>query len=138
MLFYWPFKDRCSSLRIHWRLLTILKINNKSAWSDVFWYVKIFIPWKFIQYTKHWDKTHMSKNFPLNKINVTKNEFFFLLQPYHRFAFNSWFLHELKHKVYLSRSVLRFLHFQLRLFLCFGSMKNMDSLTLKRHNSFQN
>ena len=138
MLFYWPFKDHCSSLRVHWKLLTILKINNKSAWSDVFWYVKIFMPWKFIQYTKHWAKTHMSKKFPLNKINVTKNEFFFLLQPYHRFAFNSWFLHELKHKVYLSRSVLRVFAFSVPSLFMFWFNEKHGLFDFKRHNSFQN
>ena len=44
-------------LRIQWRLSTILKTSNKSVWSNVFWYVKVYIPWKFIQYTMHWHKT---------------------------------------------------------------------------------
>ena len=26
-----------------------------------FWYVKVFIFWKFIQYTIYWDKTQMLK-----------------------------------------------------------------------------
>ena len=55
------------------------KIN--SVWSNVFWYVKVCNKlWKFIQYTIHWDKTQMLKKIPLDKINGTKNDFFFLLQ----------------------------------------------------------
>ena len=38
-------------LRIHWRLLTILKTSNKSVWSNVFRYVKVCMFWKCIQYT---------------------------------------------------------------------------------------
>ena len=40
-------------LRIHWRLLKILKTSYKIVWSNVFWYVKVYIFWKFIQYTLH-------------------------------------------------------------------------------------
>ena len=34
---------KLDELRIHWRLLTILKTRNKSAWSNVFffWYLKL-------------------------------------------------------------------------------------------------
>ena len=39
-----------TQLRIHWRRSTILK-TKKSIWSNVFWYVKICIFWKCIQYT---------------------------------------------------------------------------------------
>ena len=66
-----------SRLRIHWKLSTILKTSNKSIWSNVFWYVKVHIFWKFIQYTIHWEKTQMSKKFPSDKINVTKIHSFF-------------------------------------------------------------
>ena len=56
-------------LRIHWKLLAILKRSKvfeemdtlkafhdfktyyRSAWSNVFWYVKVYIFWKFIEYT---------------------------------------------------------------------------------------
>ena len=46
-------------LRIHWRLSTIIKSSNKSVWSNGFWYVKVYIFWKFIQYSIHWDKAQM-------------------------------------------------------------------------------
>ena len=47
-------------LRIQLKLSTILKTGNKSVWSNVFWYVRVCIFWKFIQYTIHWDKTQIS------------------------------------------------------------------------------
>ena len=31
-----------SPLRIHWRLSAIFKKSNKSIWSNVFWYIKIY------------------------------------------------------------------------------------------------
>ena len=62
-----------SRVRIHWKLFTILKRSNKSVWSNVFWYVKVCIFRKCIQYTIHWDKTQILKKFPSDKINGTKN-----------------------------------------------------------------
>ena len=59
-------------LRIHWRLLMISETGNKSVWSNVFWYVKVYISWKFVQSIINWDKTQMLKKFSLDKINVTK------------------------------------------------------------------
>ena len=43
-------------LRTHRRLSTILKTSNESAGGNIFWYVKVCIFWKCIQYTIHWDK----------------------------------------------------------------------------------
>ena len=63
--------------RIHWRLSTILNTSNKSVWSNVFWYIKVCILWKCIQWTIRWDKTQILKIFPSDKINGTKNSFFF-------------------------------------------------------------
>ena len=48
--------------------------KQKSVWSNVFWYVKVSILWKCVQYTIHWDKTNMF--FPSDKINGTKNVLF--------------------------------------------------------------
>ena len=122
--FYWseePFSKNNFDLRIHWRLSTILKTNSKSVWSNVFWYVKVCIFWKHIQYTIHWDKTQMLKKIPLDKINSTKNTLFFLLQApiHHSFTFNLWFLYELKHKVCLSKTVCGVFHF----WFCFVFIK---------------
>ena len=102
------------TLRIHWRLPTILKTSNKSAWSNVFWYVKVCIFWKCIQYTIHWEKTQILKKFLSNKLNGTKYALFFLsrVSTHQSFTFNLRFLYELKHKVCLSKTVCGIFHFQ--------------------------
>ena len=129
-----------SVLRIHGRLSTILKRSSKNVWSYDFWQVKVYIFWKFIQYTIYWDETEMLKKFQRNK----KCTLFFLwLAPtYHSVTFNSQFFYELKNKVHLSQTVCGIFNFQFRLVLIkvlfFSSAKNMASLTLNRHNSFQN
>ena len=51
-------------LRIHWSLSKDFKNNQKSVWSNVFWYVKVCIFWKCIQYTIRWDKIEMLKKSP--------------------------------------------------------------------------
>ena len=57
----------------------------------------------------------MSKKYPSNKINVTKNAIFFLSQAPtdHSFTFNSQFLYELKHNFPLSKKSVRFCTFHL-------------------------
>ena len=64
-------------IKLKWRPLTILKTSNKSLRSNIFWYVKVCIFWRCIQYTVYWDKTQILKKFPLDKINGTKNALFF-------------------------------------------------------------
>ena len=39
------------------------KNKQKNVWNNVFWYVEVYIFWKCIQYTTHWDKTQILKNF---------------------------------------------------------------------------
>ena len=56
--------DLLFSLRIQWRLSTILKASSKTVWSNVFWYVKVCIFWRCIQYTIHWEKTKILKKVP--------------------------------------------------------------------------
>ena len=86
----------------------------------------------------------MLKKFPSDKVNITKFALFFLSQAptHHRFTFNSQFLFKRKHMVHLSKTVWGISHFWFRLVFfklyIFFSTKSMDSLTLKRHNSFQN
>ena len=84
-----------------------------SAWSNVFWYAKIWIFWKCIQYITHWDKTQMLKKFPSDKINGTENALLFLLPaPTHRsLTFNLRFLHEKKPKIHLSKIVCGIFYF---------------------------
>ena len=83
---YFFYFQTFSELRIHWRLSTIIK----SVWSNVFWYVKVCIFLKCIQYTIRWDKTQMFKKLPSAKINGTKNALFFLSRnpTHHSFTFN--------------------------------------------------
>ena len=138
-----------AGLRIHWRLLRILKTSNKSASSNVFWYVKvcIFWKWKCIQYTINWDKTQMLKKFLLDKKKKKKGKkkslFYFSRAPTcHSFTFNLRFSYELKHKVLISKTVRGNSHFR----FCFVFIKSlyfcwtkcMDSLAVKRYDSSQN
>ena len=54
----------------------------------------------------------MLKRFPLDKLNVTKNE---LARTDHSFTFNLLFLNELKHIVNLSKTVCRIFPFSIPL-----------------------
>ena len=93
-------------LRIDWKLSTILETSNKNVWSNIFWYIKVCIFWKCIQYTIIEIKQTLKKLFS-DKINGTKNTLFFLSHAptYHSFNFKFWFLNELKHKARLSKTV---------------------------------
>ena len=87
------------------------KNKQKSVWRNAFWYSKVCIFWKFIQYTIHGDETQMlKKKIPSGKINSTKNVLIFLSRAptHHSFTFNLQFLYELKHKVRLSKTVWDF------------------------------
>ena len=107
-------KDLAISIRIHWKLSTILKTSNESVWTNVFWYIKVCIFCKCIEYTILWDKTQMLKKFPSDKINGTKNALFFLSRSptHHSFTFNLRFLYE--HKVRLFKTVCEIFHFRFR------------------------
>ena len=103
-----------------------LKNKQKSVWNNVSWYIKVCIFWKRIQYTIHWDKTQMLKKLPSDKINGTKNAFFFLSRAptNHSFTFNIRFLHELQHKVRLSKNVYGIFQF----WFCFVFINKMHGL----------
>ena len=73
ILTFFGSRSKLPYLKIQWRLSTILETSNKSVWSNIFWYVKICIFWKCIQYNIHWDNTQVLKKFPLDKISSTKN-----------------------------------------------------------------
>ena len=90
-----------------WRLWTIL--SNKNVSVNVFWYVKVYLSWKFIQYTTHWDKTQKSSQ--------KMHSFFFReLITVFSFSFSFFFyLYELKYKVHLSRTVCEIFYSQLPL-----------------------
>ena len=121
------------NLRILWRLLTILKASNKSAWNNIFWYVKVSIFWNCIQHTIHWDKTQMLKQLPSDKRNGTKNALFFLSRAstHYSFALNFWFSYKLKYKVCLSKTVCGIFHF----WFCFVFIK-VNILLNKMHGLF--
>ena len=124
------------------------KNKQKSLWSNVFlwsncfgffcffWYVKLCIFWQFVHYTLHWDKTQMSKKFPSEKINGTKNALFFLGAPtHHSFTFNLRFLYEMKHKVCLSKTVCGVFHFWLLfVFIKVYIFVRQDAWTLSLQN----
>ena len=88
------------------------KDKQNIVWSIAFWYVKICIFWKCIQYNMHCDKKQMLKNFPSHKINGTKNASFFLSRaPTHQnFTFDFQFIYKLRHKVCLSNTVCGIFH----------------------------
>ena len=58
----------------------------------------------------------MLKKFPSDKINGTKNVFFFLSRApaHHSFTFNLRFGYELKHKFRLSKTVCEIFNFRFR------------------------
>ena len=122
-LLVWGFKN----LRIHWSLWRILKTSNKSVRSNNFWYLKVDIFWNFIQYIG-WDKT----------LRWNTNVFFSFTRS-NSFTFNPQFLHELNHKVHLSKNMYGIFGFQFCLVLIkVCSTKSMECLTLKCHNHFSN
>ena len=84
------------------------------VWSNVFWYVKVCIFWKCIQYTIHCDTMQMLRKFPPDKINCTKDVLFFILRApnHHIFTFNLWFLFKLNHKVCLPKTVCGIFQFR--------------------------
>ena len=103
-------------LRIRWRLSTILKTSNKSVWGNVFWFVKVYIFWNFIQYTINW---HILRLFSLSQTPID-----------HRFTFNWQFLYKPKHMVHSCKTVCGipiFVFVSFFLKLCFCSIKIMNS-----------
>ena len=91
--------------------------KEKSVWSNVVSYIKVFIFYKSIQYNIHSDKTQMLKKVPSEKISGTKNSLFFLLRALTHYSFTSnlLLLYKLKHKVRLSTNVCVIFHFWFRL-----------------------
>ena len=77
-------------LRIHWRLLKILKTSENVYEVHFYWYIKVYIFWNCIQYITHWDKTQILKKLPSDEINGTKNALSFLSRSptHHNFILN--------------------------------------------------
>ena len=124
------------------RLSSYLETSSRSVWSNIFWYVKVCIFWMCIQYTIHWDKTQILKQLPSDKTNGTENALFSVANfNWSEFFFNLRFFYWLRHKIRLSKAVWDFrfsIPFRFCQSLYFCSIKFMDSLTLKCHNSSQN
>ena len=76
------------ALRLHWKLSTILKASTKLYEVMFFCDVKVYISWKFIQYTIPWDETQLITRAPTHC----------------SFTFHSRFLYEVKLKVGLSKN----------------------------------
>ena len=82
----------------------------------------------------------MSKKFPSEKTNGTKNVLFFYSRAptHHSFTFNLRFLNELKLKVRLSKTVYGIFHFRFRfIFIKVFIFVQQNAWTLC-HNSFEN
>ena len=92
----------------------------------------------------HWDKTQILRRFPSKKIKVTKKcpLFFFrklqlitALLSIHD-SYTSWSTRFISLKLCVEFSIFDFVWFLLK-FICLFA-KSMESMSLKRHNSFKN
>ena len=107
------------------------KNKQRNCMKYVFWYVKVCIFWKCVQYTIHWDKTKMLKNIPLDKIYGTKNVLYFLSRAptFHNLTFNLRFLYELKRKFRLQNcpgfSIFDSVSFLLKFIFLFNKMHGL-------------
>ena len=116
--------------------------QQNRSYSFVFWHVKVYTFWKFVQYTIHgWRyNTNVKKiSFRQNKRWKIKFLFSFASSNSSQFYFNWLFLYEVKLKVQFSKIVCGILHsvsFLSKIIFC--SIKCIESINLKRHNSFQN
>ena len=92
------------------------KNKQQKCMKLCFLYLKLCLFWKCIQYTIHWDKTQILRNFPSDKINSAKNALFFLSRAptHHSVTFNLQSLYELKHKGRLSKTGCEIFHFRCR------------------------
>ena len=120
------------SLRMHWRLSATLKTSNKSVWSNVFWYVKVFIFWKYIQYSIHWDKTQILKKNPSAKINGTKNVLVFFRDLQHITvlrlicdSYLSWSIKFVSLKLCVGFSIFDSVSFLLKFIFLFNKMHGL-------------
>ena len=86
------------------------KCKQKTVWITAFWDVKVCIFWNCIQYIIYWDKTQTLKKISFGQNKWYKN-FLSRAPTHHSFTFDLRFLYELKHKVRLSKTVCRIVHF---------------------------
>ena len=111
----------------NWRLWTTL--SNKNVSINIFWYVKVYVFWKFIQYTTHWDKTQKTSqkmhSFFFREL-VTVFSFSFSL---FFFTYASWSTRFISLELCVGFSIPSFLSVLSKLIFLFK--KNMDCLPLK-------
>ena len=82
------------------------KKKQKCVRSNVFWYVKVCIFWKCIQYIIQWDKAQMLNKFVSDKLNGAKYvPFFSRAATYHSLTFDLRFWYEVKQMVCLYKTV---------------------------------
>ena len=72
----------------YWCLQKYWVFYKKKNKVMFFWYIKVYIFWKLIQYTMYWHKIKMLKKPMRNKISVTNNRLLFLFTNS-----NSWQFH---------------------------------------------
>ena len=70
-IFTKSFRKIINSIKVTLKAFNDSKKRQQKC-MNFFWYVKVYIFWKFIQYTTQWDKIQMLKKFPSNKTTVTK------------------------------------------------------------------
>ena len=105
----------------------VLKPSNKSLWSNIFWYILyIEIKYKCKNFLRiKWTLQKMNSSFfgelQLITVLLLKRD------SYAKFV---------SQKLCMIFSIFSFVSFYQRLYFCLTKSKN--SLTLKRHNSFQN
>ena len=92
---------------------TILKTGKKVC-EIIFFDIQKYVYSESVFNTLYIEVKQMLKKFPLDKISVTKNAHFFLSRAptHHYLTFNLRFLYELKHKVWLSKTVCGIFHSQ--------------------------
>ena len=100
-------------LRIHWKLLMILKTSTKLYKVMLFWHVKVYISsenWLNTLCTEIKEKRY--KNSPMTKSTLEKSALFSLRElQLISFIFNLQFLYEMKHKLRPSTNVCEIFHF---------------------------
>ena len=62
-----------------------LKSFNQFFYNNIFWHVNVYIFWKFVEYTLHWDKKQISKNISLGQNTLF---FFRVIQLTRVYTFN--------------------------------------------------
>ena len=112
-------------LRINWRLLMILKTNKKVYLLMFFQYVKVYIFWKFTQYTIHWDNANV-KNVPSDKIYFTKNAVLLLIWN----SYMNWSARSISFKVCVGFSIFDLVPFLFKFIFLFKKKQGFSEFKM--------